>query len=130
MYVFGFYLVSCLIIGPIDAIYAYFVAILIPFGHLGGMEIWIGLPISFLLPGTHLNVGIYFGAMIDGVRGAFLSAIFLYIPTFLSLLGLLPQWFSYRDRQGIQRLYEGLVCSATGLTLAMVTYRLYRLCLS
>lgn len=34
IYVFGFYLVSCLVIGPIDAIYAYFVAVLIPFGQL------------------------------------------------------------------------------------------------
>ena len=75
---------------------------------------------AFLLPGTHLNVGIYFGAMIDGVRGALLSALALFIPSFLSLYGLLPQWIYYRDRQGVQRLYEGLISSTTGLTLAMV----------
>jgi len=120
LYVFGFYFVGCLIIGPIDTIYAYFLAVLIPFGHLNPIQIWIGIPISFLLPGTLLNIGIYFGSMIDGVRGAILSAIFLYFPCFLSLFGLLPQWKYYRDKQGIQRLYQGMVCSTTGLTLAMV----------
>jgi chromate transporter len=122
IYTFGFYIVSCLIIGPIEVVFAYLLSILTTFGHLNSEEIWVGLPVAFLLPGTHLNVGIYFGAMIDGVRGAIFSAIALFVPSFLSLYGLLPQWIHYRDRQGVQRLYEGLICSTTGLTLAMVPY--------
>jgi chromate transporter len=120
LYFFGFYSISCLIIGPIEVVLAYFMSILPSFGHLNPEQIWIGIPVAFLLPGTHLNVGIFFGAMIDGVRGAILSAIALFLPSFLSLYGLLPQWVDYRDRQGIKRLYEGLVCSTTGLILAMV----------
>ena len=89
-------------------------------------HIWIGLPLSFLLPGTHTNIAIYFGGMIDGVRGAILAALFIYIPCFLTLLGLLPEWKSYRDRQGVRRLYEGLICSTTGLTLGMVFLVLLR----
>ena len=89
-YVFGFYLVSFLIVGPSSAMFAYFLAVLIPFGHLKIEEIWIGLPIAFLIPGSPLNVGIYYGAMLDGVRGALLSAIFLYLPVFLCLYGFLP----------------------------------------
>lgn len=64
--------------------------------------------------------------MIDGVRGAIFSALALYIPSFLSLYGLLPQWIYYRDRQGIRRLYEGLISATTGLTLGMVFISLYR----
>jgi chromate transporter len=105
IYTFGFYVVSCLIIGPIEVVFAYLLSILTSFGHLNPEEIWVGLPIAFMLPGTHLNVGIYFGAMIDGVRGALLAAFALFVPCFLSLYGLLPQWISYRDRQGIRRLY-------------------------
>ena len=119
-YIFGFYFVGCLILGPIDSIFPFFLVVLQSYGQLDPNQLWVGLPIAFLLPGTHLNIGIYFGAMMDGVRGAFLSAIFLYLPCFLSLFGLLPQWKHYRDRQGVQRLYEGVVCSLTGLCLAMV----------
>lgn len=75
-----------------------------------------------------MNIGIYFGSVIDGFRGALLAAIFIYLPCFLSLLGLLPEWKSYRDRQGIRRLYEGLTCSTTGLTLAIVKRWLFRSC--
>jgi chromate transporter len=128
IYVFGFYCVSCLIIGPIDVIFAYFLTILLPFSHLDPMQIWIGIPLSFLLPGTQLNVGIYFGAMLDGLRGALLAAIFLYLPCFLSVYGILPSWKNYRDRQGVQRLYQGIVCTTTGLTLAMVCSLLLRSC--
>jgi len=124
--VFGFYFVGCFIIGPIDTIFAYLLAILLRQGSINIMQIWIGIPIAFLLPGTHLNIGIYFGSMLDGVRGALLSAVFLYIPCFLSLFGLLPQWKYYRDKQGIQRLYQGIVCATTGLTLSMVIMNEYR----
>lgn len=123
---FGFYFVGCFIIGPIDTIFAYLLAILLRQGSINIMQIWIGIPIAFLLPGTHLNIGIYFGSMLDGVRGALLSAVFLYIPCFLSLFGLLPQWKYYRDKQGIQRLYQGIVCATTGLTLSMVIMNEYR----
>jgi len=77
---------------------------------------------AYLIPGSPLNIGIYYGAMLDGIRGALLAAIFLYLPVFLYLYGLLPQWRSYRNRVGIQRLMQGIKCSSNGLTLAVVIY--------
>lgn len=119
-YLLGFYFVGCFIIGPIDTIFAYFLALILQQESINLMQIWIGIPIAFLLPGTLLNIGIYFGSLLDGVRGGLLSAIFLYIPCFLSLFGLLPQWKYYRDKQGVQRLYQGMVCITTGLSLSMI----------
>jgi chromate transport protein ChrA len=52
--------------------------------------VWIALPLVFLLPGTHTNIGIFIGAMIDGFRGALLAIISLNLPCFLSIFGLLP----------------------------------------
>ena len=57
---------------------------------------WIGVSFSFLIPGSHLNIGLYYGSLIDGIRGAVLSTLCLYIPCFLFLLGMLPQWKYYR----------------------------------
>lgn len=83
-------------------------------------QFWIGVPFAFLLPGSIMNVGIYFGALIDGFRGTVLAALFLYLPCFLSLCGILPQWRYYRDKPGIQRLINGISCVAVGLTFSMV----------
>ena len=81
---------------------------------------WLGVAISLFVPGSHLNIGIYFGYLLDGIRGALLATVFLYIPCFLFLLGMLPQWKYYREKNGVKRIYEGIICSTTGLTLAIV----------
>jgi chromate transporter len=88
--------------------------------------VWIALPLVFVLPGTHTNIGIFIGAMVDGFRGALLALISLNLPCFLSIFGLLPEWKNYRDREGIRRLCEGLTCATTGLTLGMVRHCIYR----
>ena len=87
---------------------------------------WIALPLVFVLPGTHTNIGIFIGAMVDGFRGALLALISLNLPCFLSIFGLLPEWKNYRDREGIRRLCEGLTCATTGLTLGMVRHYICR----
>lgn len=125
-YVFSFYCVGCLIIGPIDVIFAYFLSILLRHPATNLTQMWMGVAMSFLIPGSHLNIGIYFGSLIDGIRGTFLSALSLYIPCLLFLLGMLPQWRYYREKAGIKRIYEGIVCSATGLTLAVVHIYIFR----
>ena len=81
---------------------------------------WLGLPFAFLLPGSIINVGIYFGSIIDGFRGIILSGFFLYLPCFLSLYGILPSWRYYRDKPGIQRVFNGLTCVTTGLIFSTV----------
>ncbi len=83
-----------------------------------------------MLPGSIINVGIYYGSLIDGFKGTILSACFLYLPCFLALCGILPQWRYYRDKPGIQRLTIGITCVTNGLVFAVVIiyiifYRLF-----
>ena len=79
---------------------------------------------AFLTPGSLINAGIYFGSVVDGMRGVFLSAIFLYLPCFLSIYGILPQWRYYRDKPGVQRLIIGITCVTSGFVLAIVNINL------
>ena len=95
-YVLSFYFVGCGIIGPIEVIFAYFLSILLPHPSTNLTQMWLGVATSFLVPGSHLNIGIYFGSMIDGLWGALLASIFMYLPCFLFLMGMLPQWRYYR----------------------------------
>ena len=102
-------------------IFAYFLSLLNQYPHINLTETLLGVSFTFLIPGSHINIGLYFGSLIDGLRGAVLAIVCLYVPCFLFLLGMLPQWKYYREKGGIKRIFEGLVCSTTGLTLSVVT---------
>lgn len=83
-------------------------------------QFWMGVPLAYLVPATSINVAVYYGAIIDGVKGAILAWIFVYLPAFLSVYGILPDWHLYRDRPGIQRILIGVSCVSSGLALASV----------
>lgn len=121
LYTWVNYFVGCVIIGPLNTIFAYFYANYLETGLITENQFWIGLPLAFLTPGSIINVGIFYGSIIDGVRGVLLSAIFLYLPCFLSIYGILPQWRYYRDKPGVQRLIIGLTCVTSGFVLAIVS---------
>jgi chromate transport protein ChrA len=125
-YIFSFYWIGCMIIGPVEVIFAYFLSLMLEHPNTTMTQTWMGVAFAFLIPGSHLNIGIYFGSLVDGLKGALCAATFLYIPCFLFLLGMLPQWKFYRQMNGIKRIYEGLTCSTTGLTLSVVSSILAR----
>lgn len=111
---------GCFLIGPLTTIFAHFYVNFIQLNLIDAEQFWIGVPFAFMLPGSLINVGIYYGSLIDGVTGTILSACFLYLPCFLALCGILPEWRYYRDKPGIQRLTIGLTCVANGLCFSVV----------
>lgn len=84
----------------------------------------MGFPFAFVLPGSVVNGALYFGVLLDGFRGLIVAAISFYIPCFITLYGILPNWKYYRAKPGIQRLTKGLSCVSTGLMIAMVQFSL------
>ena len=82
----------------------------------------MGFPFAFVLPGSLVNGALYFGVLLDGFRGLIVAAISLYIPCFITLYGILPNWKYYRAKPGVQRLTKGLSCVSTGLLIAMVYF--------
>ena len=83
-------------------------------------QIWVGFPLSYLIPGSVVNSGLYYGVVAHGITGLMIAAIFMYLPMFTSLFGILPSWRYYRNKPGVQRLTTGLICVANGLLLGMV----------
>jgi chromate transporter len=55
-----------------------------------------------------------------GVLGGLIAWVLLHLPSFLILYGILPNWDSYRDRAGIQRIIIGMNCVALGFLLTSV----------
>ena len=119
-YSYIFYFCGSLIIGPATTIFAYLYAFFTELQLLPQSLIWIGFPLSFLTPGSVVNGALYYGVLLDGIRGLIVAAIFLYLPCFVSLYGILPQWKYYRAKPGVQRLTKGLTCVSMGLAVAMV----------
>ena len=78
-------------------------------------QFWLGIPLTFLIPGVPTNISMYYGTIIHGVMGGILSWIFLHIPPILIIFGILPNWDSYRDRAGIQRIIIGISCVTLGI---------------
>jgi chromate transporter len=121
-YMFVFYFCGTFIVGPATTIFAYLYVHFIEMDLIAEPLIWIGFPFSFLIPGSVVNGGIYFGVLVDGVRGMILAAICLYLPCFAALYGMLPQWKYYRSKPGVQRLTKGLTCVSTGILMGMVHF--------
>jgi len=119
-----FYFVACFIFGPASTIFAFLFAYFSESQLMTPEQFWLGVPLAYLLPGTSINIAVYYGTLIDGARGALLAWVCIYLPAFLSVYGILPDWYLYRDRPGIQRLLIGVSCVSSGLALASVqTYQ-------
>jgi len=50
-----------------------------------------------ILPGPLLNVGIYVGSIAAGVTGGIIGWVFLFLPSFLFIWGVLPYWKKYKN---------------------------------
>jgi chromate transporter len=59
-------------------------------------QFWLGIPLTFVIPGVPTNVAVYYGTIIHGVFSGLLSWVFLHLPSILILYGILPNWDSYR----------------------------------
>ena len=121
-YSYIFYFCGSFIIGPATSVFAYLFAFFTEMKLITETLMWVGFPFAFLLPGSVVNGALYYGLLIDGVRGLLVAAIFFYLPCFLSLYGILPQWKYYRSKPGIQRLTKGINCVTTGFILAIVIF--------
>lgn len=119
-YTYIFYFAGSLVIGPAATVLAYIYPFLQEMNFITDELFWVGFPFAFLLPGSVVNGTLYYGVLIDGLRGLITAAICFYIPCFISLFGILPQWKYYRAKAGIQRLTKGLNCVSTGILTAMV----------
>jgi chromate transporter len=53
------------------------------------------------LPGPIFNCSLFFGAVIDGLKGGLIGFLMLFTPAFLTIWGVLPYWRNYRGNKNI-----------------------------
>ena len=121
-YSYIFYFCGSFVIGPATTVLAYIYAFVEELDLIPDQLFWVGFPFAFLLPGSAVNGILYFGVLLDGLRGLIVAAISFYIPCFITLYGILPNWKYYRAKSGVQTLTKGLNYVSTGLLIVMVHY--------
>ena len=100
-YAYIFYFCGSLVMGPVATVFAYIYAFFMELNLIPEYLFWVGLPFAFILPGSSVNGVLYFGVLIDGFRGLIVAAISLYVPCFMTLYGILPNWKFYRAKPGV-----------------------------
>jgi chromate transporter len=70
------------------------------------------------VPGPLFTFSAYLGAVMDGWRGALLTLVAIFLPSFLLVVGALPFWDSLRSKSSFQSAVSGINAAVVGLLLA------------
>lgn len=66
------------------------------------------------------NFSAYVGGIMGGVAGAIICWVALFLPAILVVLGALPVWNKYRERQFVQSLLKGVNATSVGFVFTAV----------
>jgi len=92
------------------------------FGWFDAHTFMDGAILGQVTPGSIIIAATFFGYMHFGVPGSILATIYVFIPSFLILMGIIPFFDRLRTYPQFNRVINGILCSFVGL-LVIVTYR-------
>ena len=81
-----------------------------------------GAILGQVTPGSIIIAATFFGYMHFGILGSLLATIYVFTPSFLILIGIIPFFDKLRTYPQFNKVINGLLCSFVGL-LVIVTYR-------
>jgi chromate transporter len=74
-----------------------------------------GYGMAQAVPGPLFTFGTYLGSVVAGVPGALVATVFIFLPGFLVLLGVLPFWTSIRANARIRAALVGVNAGVVGI---------------
>lgn len=90
----------------------------VPTGWIGKADFLAGYGAAQAVPGPLFTFAGYLGAMIDGVAGAAIATVAIFLPAFLLIVGALPFWNSLRRSARAQGALIGINAAVVGILLA------------
>jgi chromate transporter len=81
-----------------------------------------GAILGQVTPGSIIIAAAFFGYMHFGILGSILATIYVFIPSFLILMGIIPFFDKLQAYPYFNRIINGILCSFVGL-LVIVAYR-------
>jgi len=92
------------------------------FGWFDAHTFMDGAILGQVTPGSIIIAATFFGYMHFGIPGSILATIYMFIPSFLILMGIIPFFDKLRTFPQFNKVINGILCSFVGL-LVIVTYR-------
>ncbi|MCA0972457.1 chromate efflux transporter [Halobacillus litoralis] len=90
----------------------------VPTGWLNADEFLAGYGMAQAVPGPLFTFSSYLGTMMEGVLGAVVATVGMFLPSFLFLLAALPFLNELRKRPAFQGVLTGVNASVVGILLA------------
>jgi chromate transporter len=90
----------------------------VPVGWISKADFLAGYGAAQAVPGPLFTFAAYLGAMIDGIFGALLSVVAIFLPAFLLIIGALPFWNDLRRNTKIKGALIGINAAVVGILLA------------
>ncbi|MFG6150541.1 chromate efflux transporter [Halobacillus sp. B23F22_1] len=90
----------------------------VPTGWINSGEFLAGYGMAQAVPGPLFTFASYLGTMIEGVTGAVVATIGIFLPSFLFLIAALPFLNELRKRSKFQGVLMGVNASVVGILLA------------
>nr|CAG4708738.1 unnamed protein product [Naegleria fowleri] len=116
----GFYRIGCLIFGGGHVVLPMILNEFSELGYLTEDAFVNGFALQSALPGPMFNFSAYVGGIMGGVAGAIICWVALFLPAILVVLGALPVWNKYRERQFVQSLLKGVNATSVGFVFTAV----------
>lgn len=120
----SFYRVGSLVFGGGHVVLPLLQAEVVPPGWVDNEQFLAGYGAAQAVPGPLFTFSAYLGAVMkpqpNGVGGAALALLAIYMPSFLLLLGTLPSWGALRIRPDVQSALRGVNAAVVGLLLAVL----------
>ncbi|REE68050.1 chromate transporter [Paenibacillus taihuensis] len=90
----------------------------VPTGWVSSEQFLAGYGATQAVPGPLFTFASYLGMMADGVLGAVVATIAIFLPAFLLIVGALPFWSSLRTSPKVQGALAGVNAAVVGILLA------------
>lgn len=118
----SFFRTGALVFGGAHVVLPLLQSIVVPNGMVSNDLFLAGYGVAQAVPGPLLSFAAYIGAISqippNGLFGAALCLIAIYLPSFLLLIGLLPFWGKIRLHHWMKPVMQGLNAAVVGLLLA------------
>ena len=118
----GFYRAGALVFGGGHVVLPLLQAMLVPSGHLDADRFLAGYAAAQAMPGPLFSLAAFLGAVIPGFSpswfGSLMALLFIFLPGFLLVIGVLPFWSGLVQNAAIARSLAGINAAVVGILLA------------
>ena len=118
----AFYRSGALVFGGGHVVLPLLQSAVVPPGWVSGQDFLAGYGMAQAMPGPLFSFAAYLGTVMkpfpNGIAGALLCLVAIYLPSFLLVMGALPLWQAVRHRPGFGRALRGINAAVVGLLLA------------